>query len=97
MEYKIADLEDSLFKTKNELKYNTDASEREKEELSTTISLLEEEQTNLISKNKELENELVKDKRLVAESTEQANRVLKQLEEMKTNKEEEAARLKARI
>ena len=97
MTYKIADLEESLFKTKNELKYNTEASEREKEELSTTIALLEEEQANLVSKNKELENELAEDKRLVVESTEQASRVLKQLEEMKINKEEEAARLNARI
>ena len=97
MTYKIADLEESLFKTKNELKYNTEASEREKEELSTTIALLEEEQSNLVSKNKELEKELAEDKRLVVESTEQASRVLKQLEEMKINKEEEAARLNARI
>jgi hypothetical protein len=97
MTYKIADLEESLFKSKNELKYNTEASEREKEELSTTIALLEEEQANLLSRNKELEKELIEDKRLVVETTEEASRVLKQLEEMKINKEEEAARLNARI
>jgi hypothetical protein len=95
--YKIADLEELLFKTKNELKYSTENSEREKEELSTTIALLEEEQANLISKNKDLEKELAEDKRLVVETTEEASRVLKQLEEMKLNKEEEAARLNARI
>ena len=95
--YRIANLEDSLFKTKNELKYNTEASDREKEELTATIALLEEEQSNLVSKNKELEKELAEDKRMVVESTEQASRVLKQLEEMKVNKEEEAARLNARI
>ena len=95
--YKIADLEELLFKTKNELKYSTETSEQEKEELTTTIALLEEEQNNLISKNKELEKQLTEDKRLVAETTEEANKVLKQLEEMKINKEEEAARLNARI
>ncbi|KAL7488030.1 hypothetical protein ACHAW6_013616 [Cyclotella cf. meneghiniana] len=97
LNYRITSLEETLFKTKNELKYNSEASEREKEEMAATIALLEEEQQNLLSRNKELERELIEDKRLVVQTTEEASRVLKQLEAMRTGKEEEAAKLMARI
>eukprot|EP00804_Cyclotella_cryptica_P018767 CCRYP_007249-RA/>CCRYP_007249-RA protein AED:0.25 eAED:0.25 QI:211/0.85/0.87/1/1/1/8/367/1439 len=97
LNYRISSLEEELFKTKNELKYNSEASEREKEEMAATIALLEEEQQNLLSRNKELERELIEDKLLVVQTTEEASRVLKQLEAMRTGKEEEAAKLMARI
>lgn len=94
---RISELESELFKVKNELKYNVDASEQEKEQMTSVIAAMEEEQANLVSQNKELEKELIQDKRLVVETTQEASRVLEQLELMKNSKEEEVTKLSTRI
>ena len=93
----ITEMERTLFKSKNELQYNTDTSASDRKRLVEQINVLEEEILTLTSKNEELEKELIEEKRLVVASTEEANRVLLQLNKIRNNEDEERKELVARV
>jgi len=94
---KISQLEQDLFKSLNELQYNSNASSDEKQQISNHIAKLEQDISTLTSKNEELEKNLIEEKRVVVASTEEASRVLKQLERIKSSEDEERKVLEARI
>jgi len=94
---RITELERDLFKSRNELQYNSDASNNDQRQLSDHIANIEREIGNLSSRNQELEKELIEEKRVVVASTEEASRVLKQLEKIKYSEDEERKVLAARI
>jgi len=94
---RIGELQQDLFKSRNELQYNSNASSNDQLQLREHISNVETEMTNLKSRNQELERELIEEKRMVVASTEEASRVLKQLERIKSNEDEERKVLAARI
>ena len=93
----ITEMERTLFKSKNELQYNSDASASDRKRLVDQINTLEEEILSLTSRNEELEKELIEEKRLVVASTEEANRILLQLNKIKRNEDEERKELVARV
>eukprot|EP00577_Skeletonema_sp_RCC1716_P003829 CAMPEP_0113377136 /NCGR_PEP_ID=MMETSP0013_2-20120614/3004_1 /TAXON_ID=2843 ORGANISM="Skeletonema costatum, Strain 1716" /NCGR_SAMPLE_ID=MMETSP0013_2 /ASSEMBLY_ACC=CAM_ASM_000158 /LENGTH=1610 /DNA_ID=CAMNT_0000259269 /DNA_START=224 /DNA_END=5056 /DNA_ORIENTATION=- /assembly_acc=CAM_ASM_000158 len=93
----ITEMERTLFKSKNELQYNSDTSASDRKRLVDQINVLEEEILSLTSKNEELEKELIEEKRLVVASTEEANRVLLQLNKIRNNEDEERKELVARV
>eukprot|EP00986_Skeletonema_menzelii_P014124 scaffold8941_cov145-Skeletonema_menzelii.AAC.9 len=93
----ITEMERTLFKSKNELQYNSDTSASDRKRLVEQINMLEEEILSLTSKNEELEKELIEEKRLVVASTEEANRVLLQLNKIRNNEDEERKELIARV
>ena len=93
----ITEMERTLFKSKNELEYNSDTSASDRKRLVNQINTLEEEILSLTSRNEELEKELIEEKRLVVASTEEANRVLLQLNKIRNNEDEERKELVARV
>ncbi len=87
---RIAELERELLRSANELRYNTDANASDRQALSGHVASLER-------RIAELEKELIDEKRVVVASTEEASRVLKQLERIKNSEDEERKVLVARI
>ena len=94
---RIEELEDDLFKSRNNIRYNADSSPGEREKLRARVSDLEGEIGDLSSRNRRLEQDLIEEKRLVVRSTEEAARVMKQLQRIRSSKSEEREQLLGRI
>lgn len=87
---RVAELERELLRTASELEYNDGANAGDRQALTGHIAMLER-------RIAELERELIEEKRVVVASTEEASRVLKQLERIKNSEDEERKVLAARI
>ncbi len=87
---RITELEQNLLQSNNELQYNSNADTKERQKLLNHIATLEQ-------RIAELEKELIEEKRVVVASTEEASRVLRQLEKIKSSEDRERNLLSARI
>ncbi|KAL7555307.1 hypothetical protein ACHAWF_019018, partial [Thalassiosira exigua] len=94
---RITELETDLFKSRNELQRRSDTSSGETQRLNGRVADLERELSALRSRNEDLERDLIEEKRVVVASTEEAARVLKQLEKIKGSEDEERKRLASRV
>ena len=94
---RITELEGDLFRKRNELRYNSNASSNDVQRLNEQVATLEGEIEKLTSHNTELERELIEEKRAVVASSEEASRVLKQLNKIKNSEDKERRVLSARI
>mmetsp|Transcript_38073 Transcript_38073/g.69889 ORF Transcript_38073/g.69889 Transcript_38073/m.69889 type:complete len:561 (-) Transcript_38073:2759-4441(-) len=72
---RIGELQQDLFKSRNELQYNSNASSNDQLQLREHISNVETEMTNLKSRNQELERELIEEKKMDVASTWNKSRV----------------------
>lgn len=87
---RISELERDLLQSNNQLQYKSNADTNERQQLLNHIATLEE-------RIAELEKELIEEKRIVVASTEEASRVLRQLEKIKNSEDRERNLLSARI
>lgn len=87
---RINALEQDLLQSNNALQYNSNSDTMERQQLLNHIATLEQRIT-------ELEKELIEEKRVVVASTEEASRVLRQLEKIKNSEDRERNLLSARI
>ena len=87
---RITELETNLSKSNNELQYTITTNTNNQQQLSNHISALE-------CRILDLEKELIEEKRAVVASTEEASRVLIQLERIKSSEDEERKVLASRV
>lgn len=87
---RISELERDLLQSNNELQYKSNADTNERQQLLNHIATLEQRITDL-------EKELIEEKRIVVASTEEASRVLRQLEKIKNSEDRERNLLSARV
>lgn len=87
---RITELETKLSKSNNELQYTTTTNTNNQQQLSNHIAALE-------CRILDLETELIEEKRAVVASTEEASRVLIQLERIKSSEDEERKVLASRV
>lgn len=87
---RIIELETKLSKSNHELQYTTTTNTNNKQQLSNHIAALE-------CRILDLEKELIEEKRAVVASTEEASRVLIQLQRIKSSEDEERKVLASRV
>ena len=87
---RITELETNLSKSTNELQYTITTNTNSQQQLSNHIAALE-------CRILDLEKELIEEKRAVVASTEEASRVLVQLERIKSSEDEERKVLASRV